>query len=178
MTDTLTASQSSSSAIRAAICPLVNLLSLIIRACCRSSSGTIRITSSRLSNSTIIQPQCTPASQPQSACVTKCEPNCSTARSALSQVSYSFSSWRSSIIYRGMRGLLFFEMSPTGVSPAEVYRSLHAGTHTRTSADPIGGEPTRIEKNIGGQGERTRAGLLDTLAQPLSTVLRLLPMNV
>ncbi len=83
----------------------MNRLSWIIRASWRSSGGTICIASLLLSNSTIIQPQCTPASQPQSACVTKCEPNCSRARSALSQVSYS-SSWCSSIIYRGMRGPL------------------------------------------------------------------------
>ncbi len=107
-----TRGQSASPAIREAICSLVNRLSFVIRACWRSSSGTICIASSLLSVSTISQPQCTPASQPQSVCVTKCEPNCSTARSALSQVSYSFSSWGSSIMYRGMR-LPFDEMFVT-----------------------------------------------------------------
>ena len=101
-------SQSSSPAIRETICSFVNRLSLIIRASWRRSGGTICIASLLLSNSTIIQPQCTPASQPQSACVTKCEPNCSIARSALSQVSCS-SSWCSSIMYRGMRGSLFLK---------------------------------------------------------------------
>ncbi len=118
-------SQSPSSAIREASCSTVNRLSLTIRTCWRRSGGTICITSSRLSNSTIIQPQWTSSSQPQSARVTKCEPNCSIARSALSQVSYSHS-WGSSIRYRGMRSSLSlkclrqnqFSESPSTGSPA------------------------------------------------------------
>ncbi len=158
-----TRSQSSSSAIREASCSLVNRLSLIIRTCGRSSGGTICIASSRLSNSMIIQPQCTPASQPQSACVTKCEPNCSIARSALSQVSYSRSSWCSSIMYRGMRGSLSLRCrrqnsSTRAPGPEFSRRSIPESTPARAAIGDIEGISIGSQSRVGGDDAATPTG--------------------